>query len=182
MKTTLKIGIMVAIMILGTAFLGAQAFNQLTADRQASIDVVSDNQGILILSPGQSPVVTLQQDELRIDTAVGNSAGVNVNSTLVVGDSSQPTSTPAFSVTNNGGEVKNISFAYSMNDAGVNNDDLTFEVYDSTGTSIGTFDGGANVTASSVSSGETLYVVFTADTTGLSTTNTLSGTLSVSAS
>jgi hypothetical protein len=76
-----------------------------------------------------------------------------------------------------------MDFSYSMpsdpNGSVVN---VQFNVYDDTGSSVGTFSEDSSTSVTGVSDASTLYVVMTIDTTGVSSNDDLSGNVSISVS
>jgi len=174
----LLVGLLVA-----SSFVGAAAFTSASVDRSASMDVTTDSNGIIGLAPGSTSLVTQNATgALQIDAAVGSASGINTAATVEVGDSSNPTSTYAFNLTNNAGNAKSITLSYTVGGTDSNTgDDLNFSVYDSSGSSVGSFAEGGSTTVSA-SSGASYYVVITIDTAGNPASDDLSGTLSVTAS
>lgn len=171
-------------LLLGTSIVGASAFTSASVQRDAAIDVVSDDVGIVGLGPGNSAIVALQGDKLTIDTAIGSASGVNQDATLTVGNSSSPSTDYAFNVTNNAGTSKDVDFDYSITgtDTDTTSDDVRFTVYRNS-SAVGSFtEEDSGLTVSSVGSGSTLYVVMTIDTTNNPVSDDLSGTVSISAS
>lgn len=121
------------------------AYTSLTVERDAQIDVVAYDNGIVKLSPGTVSFVTLANDQLAIDTTNGGAGGVNVNSNLLMGDPANPTSAFAFSVLNNDNEQRTMNLSYVTNQCiGTNN--VVFQVYDSTGSQDSTFANGEEIT------------------------------------
>lgn len=174
----LLVGLLVA-----SSFVGAAAFTNASVDRSASIDVTTDDAGIIGLQAGNTSLVTQNSTgALSIDAAVGSASGINTAAVVEVGDTGNPTTTYAFTVTNNAGNPKDIKFSYAVTGTDTDTaDDLTFTVYDSTGTSVGSFAEGGSFTRTGVSSGATYYVIITIDTTGNAPSDDLSGTLSITA-
>lgn len=177
MKTA---AVVAAVVIVGMAF-GASAFTTATIERDSTIDVTSDSNSIIALSAGSSSMVSETDGELTIDMSGSNGEGVNVNSTYVIGDTSNATNTYAFSTTNNDANARNITFAYAANTDNDANKNVQFDVYDSGGSSATSFSEEGNATLTSVSSGTTHYIVLTVDTSGSATNDDLSGTLTVTA-
>jgi hypothetical protein len=171
--------------LLATVFTGASAFNSFSADRSASLDVVSDSNGVIGLSDGGSDYVTTNSDgALKIDvTNNGSNSGVNVDATLEIGDPENPSDTYAFSITNNYGQSRTVDLNYALDegDAAGSSEQVNFTVYDSDGDSVvsvseddsGSFE---------PSSADTYYVVLTVDTNQVTNSADYSGTLTISAS
>jgi hypothetical protein len=106
-----------------------------------------------------------------------------VESHYELGNPSDPTNQTAFNITNNDAESHDITVSYNGAGGTADTDDnIQFQVYDSTGTDLGTVsEETQSQTFSGVSSGSTLYVVMVVDTYGLDNSTDLSGTLKVSA-
>lgn len=182
-QTKKALAVTVAVVLVLSSGLAAGAFQSFTAERSASIDVVTDNNGIVQLAAGPSSVVQQDADgAVAINTALGGSSGVNVDSVLEVGDDAAPSTTPAFSLTNAAGSAKDITLSYALTGTDVgSSDNVQFTVYDSSGTEVGTFAEGGSFTQN-VNSGATYYVTVDIDTNnGNAGTDDLSGTLTVSA-
>lgn len=172
------IGLMLAGMVTGTA-----AYQSFTADRQASLNVVQDNNGIIGLAPGSSTYVSYESDgSIQIDVTGNGASGVNADAALQIGSKSSPSSTFAFSMTNNFGNSRTVDLSYTLDgsDASGGTNETTFRVYDSGGASITNVSEGDS-SSFSMSSAATYYVVLEIDFTGISDTEDYSGTLSVKA-
>jgi hypothetical protein len=180
----LVVGLLVA-----SSFVGAAAFTSATVDRDATISVAADDNGIIGLSPGSSSMVSLTEGELTIDATTTDSDGINTDASVEVGDPANPSSTYAFALTNNAGSAKDLSLSYTLDDSSTDtdgSDNLQFAVYDSTGSEVSgsggyTFAEGGSYEITDASSAETYYVVLTIDTGQGTNGDDLSGTLTVSA-
>lgn len=176
----------VIVMSVSFATLGSTV---LTADRQATINVEDDSDGVLALEPNTSTgVVTDTGDgELQID--VPN--GVNINSTLELGgaDFSSDTvtlndGTGAYSVTNNFDESASVTVGYTLDNADDLTEDDTLEVAvvknpaGGADTKSFTVDntGGGSVNFGSLASGDTLEVAIQVNS-GTDSTATFNGTI-----
>lgn len=188
------------------AAMGTGAFSAMSADRDADIDVVSDSEGLVTLRAGPDPSVF--QDgagELAIDL----SPGINVDSRYQIGypknilggdfgdalvadaPDGQPfpeyeLSEAAFQVVNEDTVDHEVALTYEATDPG--DSIIWFEPVPSNGTS-GNADvievtGGSNpdsMPGKTVNPGELLGVTILIDTRDGSTSDDLSGTLTVSA-
>lgn len=175
--------VLIAVLASGLV-IGSTAFTTATLDRDASIDVVADGNGIIGLEDGTSGgLVTVTNDVLTIDFDPSASGyGVNVDATYELGDDGSPTTDMAFNVTNQDTVDHTVQLSYAFDssdpDDGVAN--VVYTVYSSSGTLVATVD--EDTTDSfTASSGVTYHVVVTVDTTGLSASNDLSGTMTVTA-
>ncbi|MGM0590055.1 MAG: hypothetical protein ACQETI_00255 [Halobacteriota archaeon] len=188
--------LMATMILLGFAVVGTSAFTTVSMDRSASVDVVSDSNGIIALEPGDADdtggVVSLNDsDALTIDFEPSVGVGVNPEATYELGtvnpgEGSTPTSY-AFNITNQDDESHTISLDYTLDDDTLDGADSTsnikFHVYDDNGGSEGTLteDSAQALELPSATSGETYYVVMVVDTSGLDSGDDLSGTLTVNA-
>lgn len=70
-------------------------------DRAVSANVVTDSSGAIALTDGeQGDIINYTSDELEIDFTEGGASGVNVGSTVEIGNTSDPASDAAFTITN----------------------------------------------------------------------------------
>lgn len=189
MRTVLRMSILAVLLLLATGAIASSAFTTATLERGTSINVVSDDQGVIALTDGNSgDVVQIDGStgELRIDFAVGSASGVNVNSTYDLGDSADPTNSRAFNITNQDGVSHTIELNYTVSDGsgvGDSQSSVQFEVYDAAGTQVAVEDEESGTASFTAASGETFAVVVLVDTTmsGVDQNSDLSGTLYVTA-
>jgi hypothetical protein len=169
-----------AVLFAGTVF-AASAFTSAELTRTSSIDVASDSNGIITLTPGSNSAVSLNSnDALEINTA-GNATGLNVDGKFTYGDNANPSNTYAFSMTNADSQQRSITVAYNnITDNQGQTGAVKFKVYDSTGSQVGTVDSSTNVSITA-SSGAQYYVVLDVDTSGLDSAADLSGDLVITA-
>lgn len=181
----LKITALLLAVVVVSATLGASAYTTGSLTRSSSVDVVSDDAGLIGLTDGTSGDLVYQNTDgqLAIDFAQGGATGANTNATFELGNPSDPTNATAFNITNQDATAHDLSVSYTGAGAtGDSTNAIEFQIYDSTGTSVGTVsEESTSATINGVGSGETLYVVIVVDTTGLSSADDLSGTLEVSA-
>lgn len=185
MSRTLSVALIsVVILSLGTA-VASTAFTTATVERDATIDIVTDANGPISIQDGNTGDVVYQaaNGEITIDFSnPSGSTGVNPDASYTLGDTANGATTYAFSVTNTDASSHDIDFSYAFTgtdpDAGTTN--VAFEVFDSGGVSQGTANEGSSATVT-VASGATVYVVVTVDSTGLSSGDTLTGTLTIAA-
>ena len=112
---------------------GTSAFTTAEVDRQANVDVVADNTGLLGLTDGNSGNLVYQNssDQLAIDFTNGTADGANTDAKFVLGDPENPGSSQAFIITNNDAESHTIEATYNTNtDDAQNAENLKFEIYD----------------------------------------------------
>ena len=178
-STLLAVGLVAIIgLASGPTALGLSSF---TVDRQATIDVVSDDSAVIGLNPGQSDAVTLNDGALSIDPT-GTASGINQGSTINLGDYSDPAATPAFTLTNSYDSALTIELSVSVNsDSQANTDNVKFKVFNPDTSTTTTVAEGGTVSLSDVPAGTSLSIAIQIDATS-STSDDLSGTVSVSAS
>ena len=178
--------LMASLLLVGTVSIGASAFTAATVERSASVDVVADNEGLLALTDGNSGDLVFQDgstEQLGIDFASGDAAGANPNATFELGNPADPTVTNAFTSKTQDDEQHQRNVAYTG--ATQNSEEnLKFEIYDSTGTSVGTVTEEGTTASFTAPAAETFYTVVTVDTGGgsaatdLTSADDLSGTVS----
>jgi len=178
--------LMASLLLVGTVSIGASAFTAATVERSASVDVVADNEGLLALTDGNSGDLVFQDgstEQLGIDFASGDAAGANPNATFELGNPADPTVSNAFTIENQDAEQHQINVAYTG--ATQNSEEnLNFEIYDSTGTSVGNVTEEGTSASFTAPATDTFYTVVTVDTGGgsaatdLTSASDLSGTVS----
>lgn len=165
---------------------GTSAFTTAEVDRQANVDVVADNTGLLGLTDGNSGNLVYQNssDQLAIDFTNGTADGANTDAKFVLGDPENSGSSQAFIIANNDAESHTIEATYNTNtDDAQDPENLKFEVYDDDGELVTTVDASSGSTASwDAPAGSSYDVVVTVDTghssaTVLQSDADLSGTL-----
>lgn len=180
--------------VIGTG-IGATAYTSATVDRSATIDVVTDDTGLIGLGTGTSGDLIYQDGNgaLAIDLGAGNATGANVNSTFTFGTESDALNSYGFTLTNNDTTARDVTLDYTLanTDPDTNNPNVQFKVYDDTGAAVevdGTTgdmlsiaDESAGYTITGAPAGTAYYIVLVVDTNGLDSTADLSGTLTVSA-
>lgn len=171
------------VLIVVAAALGASAFTSASVKRTSNVNVVNDDAGLLALEDGTSGPLVFQNSSgaLEIDFTQGGAGGVNVESRYELGDPASPTTQYAFNFTNNGGEAHDIVLSYTDAMTGDGDDNIQFQIFNSTGSNVATVsEESTTATLSGVSSTETHYVVLVVDTHGVTNSTDLSGTLEVS--
>lgn len=182
-----KIVALAVVVIAVAATFGASAFTTGTVSRSASIDVVSDDAGLIGLADGTSGGLVTQTADgvLSIDFTRGGAGGVNPEATYTLGNPNDASNQSAFSISNLDSESHDLTVEYTGVDSGAVGDgtaNIQFQIYDSSGVGVDTISEESNsVTLTGIGSGETLYVVMQIDTSGLSNSTSLSGTMNVSA-
>lgn len=169
-----------------SAVLGASAYTTGSIDRSSTVDVVTDTNGLIGLADGNSgDLVYTSGGKLTIDfsNADVSASGVNPDANFTLGNASAPTTTYAFTMTNQDSVAHDLTLSYTASDNSVTGDadNIKFLVYDSAGNSLGTASEETALDLTGTAAGATVYVVVVIDTNGLSDTNNLSGTLKVSA-
>lgn len=181
MKTLLVAGI---ILVAGVS-VGTSAFTSATVERQANADVVTDQNGLLGLTDGNSGNLVYQNadDQLAINFENGTALGANTDALFELGDSDNPGASQAFLVTNNDAESHQMTAAYTPNaDDGNADANIEFRVYDNAGALVGTVDEEGTTVSMDAAAGESYNVVVVVDTGHgaagtLTSVDDLSGTL-----
>ena len=178
--------LMASLLLVGTVSIGASAFTAATVERSANVDVVADSEGLLALTDGDSGNLVSQDgstEQLGIDLESGTAAGANPNATFELGNPAAPTTSNAFTIENQDAEQHQINVKYTGADTN-SEDNLLFEIYDSTGTSVGTVTEEGTTASFTAPATDTFYTVVTVDTGGgsaatdLTSASDLSGTVS----
>ena len=178
-----KIGVFVVALVVLSVAVAATAFTSGSVDRQANVNVVSDDTGLIGLTDGTSGGLVFQNASgaLEIDFTKNGAGGANTEAHFELGNPNNPTNQTAFNVTNNAATAKDMTFDFSGSDSQDADANIEFQIYDSSGTQVATLsEESGSVTVTGVASGETLYVVMVIDTHGLDSTADLSGTLTIS--
>jgi len=178
--------LMASLLLVGTVSVGASAFTAATVERSANVDVVADNNGLLALTDGNSGNLVSQDgstEQLGIDLESGTADGANPNATFELGNPAAPTTSNAFTIENQDAEQHQINVKYTGADTN-GEDNLKFEIYDSTNTSVGTVTEEGTTASFTAPATDTFYTVVTVDTGGgsaatdLTSASDLSGTIS----
>ncbi|MFC7227192.1 hypothetical protein N0B31_07235 [Salinirubellus salinus] len=166
--------------------LTAAAYNSFTLTREASIGVEGDGSAsaFLTLSPGTSNIVSTNTND-ELDIAIGNAidsnkaAGVNVGSQLDVGTFSDPTSTPAFTFQHNATDNQDIDISYNLTgtDGGDADANVQFKISDGSNEYTVTETGTLSLTG--IANSTLFSVALRVDTNGLSSTEDLTGDLTI---
>lgn len=182
MTRTTKIAALAVCLLLATSAVSATAFTSITLQRDATIDVVADDTGIVQLTPGSSNFVTLQNGQLAIDVTNGGASGTNVDSTLKIGENATSPSEQAFTITNNDNAQHSFTLSYgglaADGDSAAN---VEFAVFDAAGDRVASISEKSDGTFT-MQSGDTFKIVLVVDTTGSTTSDDLSGTLTITSS
>jgi hypothetical protein len=165
--------------IVGATSIGSVAFTTANVSRDVSVDIVADDAGPIAFAAGATNAVTLTNGLLTIDTNTANANGLNGNGTFNYGDNSAPSTTFAFSMTNNGGGSRDFTFGLGNFTLG-GSSAITLSLYDGTDTLIGDVTTSTDQTTT-LTAGSTLYAVITFDTSGLTKTDNMNGDLTVDA-
>lgn len=155
--------------VLGASSIGAVAFTSANLSRDITININADDTAIIGLNPNVSGV-QLNGDVLEISP----DSGLNPDADFYYGDGSKPTDTPAFTIANNDTTQK---YNYTVGLTA----DLSIDLYDGTGSGIGTVTQ-SNDVVEQIGAGEKWYTVFSVNTTGMSGGETIDGNLTIDAS
>ena len=161
--------------------LGAAAYTRATVERSAEISVIADQNAHIQLTPGKFSQISEVEGKLSI-----NFTKLNANSTFVFGDATGPAVEHAFSLSHlETASEGDINLEYVLDPDPSADTNVQFDIYtdDEAGTveNVATVNEDTPGTITSALSSETYYVVLTLDTSGATSTNPLSGTLSISA-
>ena len=162
-KTLLVAGI---ILVAGVS-VGTSAFTTAQIDRQANVDVVADDTGLLGLSDGTSGELVFQDGagQLGIDFTAGTAGGANTNALFELGNPDDPTTSQAFIITNNDVEDHVIETEYRANTTdAATEDNLKFAVYDGSGALVDTISASGATASWTATANTDYYVVITVDT------------------
>ena len=162
-KTLLVAGI---ILVAGVS-VGTSAFTTAQIDRQANVDVVADDAGLLGLSDGTSGELVFQDGagQLGIDFTAGTAGGANTNALFELGNPDDPTTSQAFIITNNNVEDHVIETEYRANTTdAATEDNLKFAVYDGSGALVDTISASGATASWTATANTDYYVVITVDT------------------
>lgn len=184
MGSKLKVGVLVVLMIASSAALAASASTTVSMDRSSNVDVVTDSNGLIALESQSGPSTGVVQQNssgaLSIDFARDSATGVNPSATFEVGNQSEPVNSYAFNLTNQDATSHDVTLGYTGADQNTD-PNIEFQVYNSTGSSVGTVDEEGTTVTHTLNSGEEAYVVIYVDTHGLTDAADLSGTLTIDA-
>jgi len=189
MTRKISLAILVVGFLVASSFIGTAAFTSATVTRGSSVGVSADDGAVIGLTAGNVAGVSDTGDKLNVD--LGNGNGLNIESSFDYGDSSAPSSTYAFSMTNNADSELDFTVNY-INvdpDAADKTSNLKFKFYNSDGTALTESSSSTEVVITeegggqtfSLSSAQTVYVVITVDTTGLTSSDDLSGDIEITA-
>jgi hypothetical protein len=175
------------LMLVAAASFGATAFTSATVERQANVDIVNDNAGLLALTDGNSGNLVFQDanGQLAIDFEKGTATGANVNATFELGNPADPSSSQAFNITNQDDESHQINVLYEQVDNGNTDENLNISVYNDKGNIVDSATEEGKIANINADAGQNFNVVITVDTggggvsTNLENTDDLSGTISV---
>jgi hypothetical protein len=168
--------------ILGATTVGSIAYTSASVDRSVTSNVAADSAAVIGLTSGGIGAVTETNGKLTINTepSANNVKGINADGTFTYGDSANPATTFAFSVTNNDGDTQDLTVALnSFTLPGSSGFTLTF--YQSDGTQIGSVSPGGSVSYTGWTASETIYAIVEIDTSGTSDTDSISGNMNFSA-
>ena len=185
------LGIVALVLLASTAF-SSSAFSSAELEREGSVTVSTDDSAILALvdaHPSDGLVQQSSRGTLAIDFSRGGATGPNEDALFRFGDENSPASNHAFGIENRGSQDRQltVSFAMDGSDGGDPAANVAFLFARDVG-SDGAIESTATVseevaatTIASVGAGDTVYVVVTVDTRGLSGATDLTGDLSISA-
>lgn len=182
MKVNLQVALIAALLIGLSLSFATLGFTLFEADRSASVDIVGDDEGILTLTPGENTdVVFLNDDEaLELDLSETDADGLNVDSTLEIGEYDEPDESEAFRITNTLEEDIDVTFEY---DTDQEDGEVNLNIVDDGGDELGSFDATDEEADASfgLDDGEDAYVAFEFDSDSLDAGEEFSGDMSITA-
>lgn len=167
MSQLTKTLLVASIILVAGVSVGTSAFTTAQVDRQANVDVVADEAGLLGLTDGTSGELVFQNGEgqLGVDFTAGTAGGANTNALFELGNPDDPTNSQAFVITNNDVESHVINTEYRANTSDATTEDnLKFEVYDDSGALVDTISASGSNASWSAPANTAFYVVITVDT------------------
>jgi hypothetical protein len=171
-----------AIAVVATT-VGISGFTTATVERQAEINVTDDSGGLVALEPGNESQIISEGGELAINMSETSADGLNQDATFTFGDPNTPNQSKdahAFEIRNQDDESHDIGLEYSIGADPSNAENVEFVVYDAANVKkFSVTEGGSG--AISLGSSESAYVIMNVDTTGVDESETLDGTLNVTA-
>jgi len=179
-QTITVLGIAALVLLAGTA-VASTAFTTATIDRDANVDVETDDNGIIGLEANNSVGgIGTNSDELYLNLNQGT--GLNIEGQFEFGDNASAPTYEAFNVTNNDGATHDVELDYGgVTSDGSGDANVKFEVYDAGGTLLTTVSEESGSQTITLSSGESVAVVIIVSTSGQTSGDDLSGTLTITA-
>ncbi|GAA0303928.1 hypothetical protein [Halarchaeum salinum] len=183
-KEMLAVGL--ALTLVATAF-GASAFTSASVDVNSNMQVAADENALIGLQDQSSgDIVDTTGNRLVINTSTGTAEGLNQNSTVEIGnyDNIQngfAENDSAFSITNNAGEERDFTLSYTGYSETNGVENVNFTVVDKGTGIVDSANETNDATVNSVGTNSTRYVLVRINTTGISSTGDLNGTLKVEA-
>lgn len=187
--------IVLALFIAAVTVIGAASYTQATVDRDANIQVETDDAALVGLSVGGGITDdSVQNVNGELVLNLDDGTGVNGNATYNYGEpteSARDQSNTAFNVTNNDDSTRtfDLSYAVTGTDGDTTADNVNFIVYEGDGTGGLDTANGTTVTESTgqsvtLAAGDSAYVFIEVDTDSgnLDSGSDLSGTFTVKAS
>lgn len=166
--------------ILGASTIGSVAYTTASVDRSVTSTVAADSAAVIGLQAGGAGAVTENGGQLEVDTKAASGSGLNSGGEFTYGEPTSPSSTSAFSITNNDDTTHDLTVSLTgMTLPGSSS--FTIQLFQSDSTSIGTVSDGTPVTKSGWDPGNTIYAVIVIDTSGTTGTDEISGTMNFSA-
>ncbi|WP_154018583.1 hypothetical protein [Halorubrum lacusprofundi] len=157
-----------------TAAFGSLAYTEATVNRSANVSVVTDDDAnAALLFDAQLGTSINADGQLVVDGLSnlngGGDAYATPDGTFVFGDSASPSTTYAFSMTNQLASSR--AFDVAINNLAPSGADLVMTFYDGTGSQIGQADSATDATGMTLSAGSAAYcvleVVTDVDTTAI---------------
>lgn len=192
----LLVGAFALVTLVAAGVVSTSAFTSVTVTRESTVSVTADDAALVSLIDGHPDGGLVEQTDdatLEIDLTRGGGAGANANATLELGSTDQPITDHAFRLEHRGTRLNNVTFSYELAaSTGASDTDspesLVFTFYHDAGddgdideqTSLSENTGASNATLTSVAPDDPVYATVVINTSGLSETSDLSGSLDIS--
>jgi hypothetical protein len=167
--------------IVGATTVGSLAYTTASVERSVTSNIAADANAVIGLTAGGVSAVTQNTDgQLVVDTGTTDSDGLNSDATFEYGDTNAPSSTFAFSVTNNDGSQHTLTVGLTGMSSIPSGSSFTLKFYDSGDQHLGDATPNSDFSYSNWSSTETIYAVIQIDTTDATSSDDFSGTMTFS--
>lgn len=185
------VGLVALVLLASTAF-SSTALSSAQLERDGTVSVTTDDSAMLGLIDGHPASGLVEQTDagtIAIDFERGGASGPNEDARFQFGSDTSPASNHAFRIVNRGSQARQLVVSFSMSgtdggDPGANVEFLFTRDLGSDGAiedTVTVSEEDAQATVPSIGPDDTVYVVVTVDTRGLTATADLTGDLSITA-
>ena len=188
MTRKVSLAVLVVGFLVASSFVGTAAFTTATVTRSSSVGISADDTAVIGLDAGDN-VAGVSDTGDKLNVNLGNGNGLNIESSFVYGDSSSVEANDDYAVamTNNAGSSVEFTVNYNVDTDPGSSTSLEFKFYDgdssplqASGSHVVVTEGGSGQTFT-LTSGQTVYIVISVDTSGLTSGDDLSGDLEITA-